>query len=101
MKFAFIKEHRRRWPAGIMCRVLQVSRSGFFAWLKRPASPRSLRRKELIEQIRWAHRQNRELYGSPRVHRALAMKRGRSQFQETDQETDCVPNAIKPVFSPI
>src|ERR1700723_4734076 len=54
-----------------MCRVLRVSRGGFFAWLKRPASPRSIRRRELIEKIREAHRQNRGLYGSPRVHRAL------------------------------
>ena len=44
MKFAFVKEHRASWPVAAMCRVLQVSRSGFFAWLKRPASIRSLRK---------------------------------------------------------
>lgn len=71
MRFAFIKEYRRCWPVVVMCRVLKVSRSGFFAWLKRPASARSRRRQELIEKIRVAHRENRELYGSPRVHRAL------------------------------
>ena len=71
MKFAFIKEHRVFWPVVVMCRVLKVSRSGFFAWLKRPASARSLRRQELLEKIRRAHLENRELYGSPRVHRAL------------------------------
>jgi len=71
VKFAFIKEHRIRWPVVMICRVLRVSRSGFFAWLKRPASPRSRRQRELIEKIRVAHQRNRELYGSPRVHRAL------------------------------
>ena len=71
MKFAFVKEHRDSWPVVAMCRVLQVSRSGFFAWLKRPASRRSKRQVELIKKIRAAHQQNRELYGSPRVHRAL------------------------------
>lgn len=71
MKFSFIKEHRHRWPVAAICRVLKVSRSGFFAWLKRPASKRQRRRRELIEKIRLAHRENRELYGSPRVHRAL------------------------------
>jgi transposase InsO family protein len=71
VKFAFIRDHRIRWPAVAICRVLQVSRSGFFAWLKRPASKRDRRRRELIENIRVAHRENRDLYGSPRVHRAL------------------------------
>jgi putative transposase len=71
VKFAFIKEHRVVWPVTALCRVLQVSRSGFFAWLKRPASARHRRQQELIEKIRVAHQENRELYGSPRVHRAL------------------------------
>ncbi len=71
MKFAFIRDHRVYWPVTVICGVLKVSRSGFFAWLKRPASARSRRRRELIEKIRIAHRENRELYGSPRVHRAL------------------------------
>jgi putative transposase len=71
VKFAFVREHRASWPVVAMCRVLQVSRSGFFAWLKRPASQRSKRQRELVEKIRIAHQENRELYGSPRVHRAL------------------------------
>jgi transposase InsO family protein len=71
VKFSFIKEHRRRWPVAVMSRVLKVSRSGFFAWLKRRASKRERRRRDLIEKIRMAYQENRELYGSPRVHRAL------------------------------
>ena len=71
MKFAFVKDHRVSWPVVAMCRVLRVSRSGFFAWLKRPASQRSKRQAELVKKIRIAHQENRELYGSPRVHRAL------------------------------
>jgi len=71
VKFSFVKEHRQRWPVAAICRVLKVSRSGFFAWLKRPASKRQRRRQELIEKIHAAHQENRELYGSPRVHRAL------------------------------
>ena len=71
MKFAFIKEHRVLWPVAALCGALSVSRSGFFAWLKRPASSRSRRQRELIEKIRLSHRVNRELYGSPRVCRAL------------------------------
>jgi transposase InsO family protein len=55
----------------MICRVLEVSHSGFYAWRKRPPSARALRQKELLEKIRLAHQENQELYGSPRVHRAL------------------------------
>ena len=54
-----------------MCRVLGVSRSGFFAWCQRPPSAASQRRAELTEQVRQVHEANRKVYGSPRVHRAL------------------------------
>jgi putative transposase len=71
MKFAFIKEHRCTWPVKVMCRVLVVSRSGFFAWLRRAPSARMLRRDALAQQIRVVHVENRRVYGSPRVHEAL------------------------------
>ena len=72
MRFAFIDEHRRRWPVGAMCRVLRVARSGFYAWRKRRRpSPRDQRNEQLTARIRQVHEQNRQLYGSPRVHRAL------------------------------
>jgi putative transposase len=71
VKFRFVRHHRRRWPVGVMCRVLKVSRSGYYAWTKRRPSPRSRRQQKLLEKIRIVHQENRELYGSPRVHRAL------------------------------
>lgn len=71
MKFEFVQDHRRRWPVGTMCRVLKVSRSGFYRWQGRKPSARQIRREELLERIRIAHRQNQELYGSPRIHRVL------------------------------
>ena len=70
-KFAFIKEHRVRWPIVVMCRVLAVSRSGFFAWVKRPLCASVQRRQQLTGQIRRVHESHRGVYGSPRVHRAL------------------------------
>lgn len=71
MKFAFVKEHRRVWPVGVICRVLGVTRSGFYAWMRREPSARQLRREELAEKIIAAHQANRRVYGSPRIHREL------------------------------
>jgi transposase InsO family protein len=54
-----------------MCQALEVTRSGFFAWVKRPESPRSRRERQLKAKIRFEHEQSRGVYGSPRVHQAL------------------------------
>jgi transposase InsO family protein len=71
VRFAFVREHRRRWPIGVTCRVLRVSRSGYYAWRRRRPSARATRNEQLVGKIRIAHQQSRALYGSPRVHRAL------------------------------
>lgn len=54
-----------------MCRVLQVSLSGYYAWRKRPRSARCGRRNRLLTAIREIHRKSRQTYGSPRIHAAL------------------------------
>jgi len=59
------------WPVAVLCDVLEVSRSGYYAWRTRPASARSSRRDELVEQIRAAHAHSRGTYGSPRIHAEL------------------------------
>lgn len=56
----------------MMCEVLQVSRSGYYAWTIRPVSRRDQRREALLEQIRQVHQESRDTYGSPRVHAELA-----------------------------
>jgi transposase InsO family protein len=66
-----MEHHRALFPVDRMCRVLGVSRSGFYAWRRRPASPRDRETQRLIAQIRAVHRASREVYGSPRVYRAL------------------------------
>ena len=55
-----------------MCRVLGVSPSGFYAWRKRPLSPRARRDVELTAQIQAIHRESRGTYGAPRVRAELA-----------------------------
>jgi len=54
-----------------MCKTLGVSRSGFYAWMKRGESNRSIEDRELLKNIRRVHAESREIYGSPRVHAAL------------------------------
>lgn len=54
-----------------MCRVLEVSRSGFYDWLGRPESLRSKRHSYLVARIRQIHIESRQIYGSPRIHGEL------------------------------
>ena len=54
-----------------MCRVLRVSRSGFYSWRKRGVSPRLLRRQQLLAEIKRIHQESRGNYGSPRITREL------------------------------
>jgi transposase InsO family protein len=74
VRYAFVKEQRRRWRVGVMCRVLKVSRSGFYAWQRRTPSRRTQREEELIKKIRKVHEESRGLYGYPRAHRALLIE---------------------------
>ena len=60
----------------ILCRVLKVSRSGYYAWSKRGPSRRKAEDEALIRQIVEIHKASRETYGVPRVHAALRRDRG-------------------------
>jgi putative transposase len=71
MRFAFIKEHRRCWPVALMCRVLHVSRNGFYDYVGRPPGERAQRRQQLAPRIVRVHAENRQVYGSPRIAKAL------------------------------
>ena len=71
MKYAWIQHHAQEFPVAAMCEVLSVSRGGYYAWHKRPACARQIRREALMVQIRQVHTQNRGVYGSPRIHREL------------------------------
>jgi putative transposase len=71
VKYACIARHRGEFPVRLMCRVLSVSVSGFYAAQQREPSPRARRDQALLVQVRAAHRRSRRRYGAPRVHREL------------------------------
>jgi transposase InsO family protein len=66
-----VKANRATWKVATMCRVLGVSASGFYAWLKRAPSARTQSDARLTEQITAIHRRSRQTYGVPRVHAEL------------------------------
>jgi putative transposase len=71
MRYAFIKAHRQQWRIALMCKVLEVSVSGFYDWLDRPASKRSQEDEKLTEHILMFHWGSRCTYGSPRIHKDM------------------------------
>jgi len=71
MKFAFIQAEKARFPVSILCRVLQVSRQGFYAGQQRPASARTQLDRRLSVQIAALHAASRRCDGSPRIHAEL------------------------------
>ncbi|MBA3261775.1 MAG: IS3 family transposase [Thermoleophilaceae bacterium] len=74
--FKLIAAEKANYPVDLMCRVLGVSRSGFYAWSSRAPSDRALADAWLTEQIREIHADNRGVYGAPRVQAELRMARG-------------------------
>ena len=76
MKFGFVDEHRHLWPVRVMCTVLGLSVSGYYAWRSRVEGPRAAANRLLLEDIRRIHGESSGTYGAPRVH-AVLRRRGR------------------------
>jgi len=66
-----MSEHEGEFRVRSMCRVLNVSASGYYAWCRRGMSQRAQANAALVGQIREIHQASRRTYGSPRVHAAL------------------------------
>ena len=66
-----ITRHRGEFQVRLMCRVLEVSPAGYYAWLKRPPSWHALMDEVLMAHVRIAHKASGETYGAPRVHQEL------------------------------
>lgn len=71
MKYGFIARHRQQFRLSTMCRVLRVSRSGFYEWRGRTPSARSMANRQLLSQIQRVHAQARQAYGAVKTWKAL------------------------------
>ena len=69
MKYQFIEEHKHEFAIVVMCGVLTVSESGFYAWRKRPTCRRKQEDAQLIQEIKQVFEVHQGRYGAPRIYR--------------------------------
>lgn len=74
MRFGFIAVEKAAFPVRLLCRVLEVSRAGFYAWQTRPPAPRARADARLGLEITAIHAESRHRYGSPRIHAELVAR---------------------------
>ena len=81
-RYGFIDAEKANYPVSVLCKVLKVSRSGYYDWKDRPPSKRDQENATLAERIREVHHSSRETYGYPRIHaelRALGVRCSRKR----------------------
>jgi len=71
VKYRFISLQRTHYPITRLCSVLSVSRSSYYDWLSRSESQQAKRYREVLRKIIQVHLDNKEIYGSPRIHAVL------------------------------
>jgi len=62
-----VRDHQADYPVATLCRLVRVSSSGFYAWMKRPPSARAEQDIVLLAEIRLSHAISDGTYGSPRI----------------------------------
>lgn len=75
MRYEFIHVENANFAVRTLCRVMQVSTSGYYAWAKREPSKRALEDQALAAEVRAIHAKSRGNYGSPRIHEQLLRTR--------------------------
>ena len=71
MIYKFIAEHEKKFRVVKMCKVLGVSKSGYYGWRNRPLSKQAKRRQELVKEVKRIHAESNQIYGSPKIHKQL------------------------------
>lgn len=97
-RYTFIAHERDTWPVVRMCRVLEVSVSGFYAWLKRTPGPRARANAQLVQRIRVIHMESRQTYGYLRVQaqlRAEGVQAGKHRVARLMRQAGLQPRHVK------
>lgn len=89
MRYAWIETQRDFYPLGLLCRVLQVSRSGYYAWRRREPSATAQRRQQIARAAQQAHADSHGIYGYRRVHQDLI----------EDHEIACCRETVRQVMA--
>lgn len=71
MRYRFIQAEKAAYPVEVLCRVLAVARSGYYAWCREPTGARAQQNQRLLTHIRACYHASRGRYGSPRIHHEL------------------------------
>ncbi|HEY6407483.1 MAG TPA: IS3 family transposase [Ktedonobacteraceae bacterium] len=71
MRFAFIAEQRQQYSSTLLCKALDVSVSGYYAWCQREVSEHQREDARLSAEIQHIFLEHRQVYGSPRIHAVL------------------------------
>ena len=98
MRYAFIDRYRHLYPVLVMCDVLEVSSSGYYAWRGRPESRRSREDRELKSKIRLIFKKSRQTYGNVRVVDELrdqGIQCGRKRVSRLMREDKLVPKKAR------
>jgi len=124
VRYAFIRAHRAVFRICAMCRVLRVSKAGFYEWQSRAPSSRAQRDAEIAVEIKAFYRESGKRYGSPRIHADLqdagtgcgrkrvarimrehgvvgkSRKRRRPRTTDSKHKLPIAPNLLNRQFSP-
>ena len=74
MRYEFIRDQAVQYPVSLLCQVLQVTRSGYYAWRRGPESARAQEDRRLLVKIQTSHTTSKQTYGSPRIHAHLCQQ---------------------------
>ena len=118
--YEFIKSSQHKYDTRMMCRLMGVARSGYYAWLKKPESDRAIEDKRLLRLIRASFAASQGVYGAPRVfldlreagetcskHRVARLMREndiraqpgyRTRRSDTGRPTKLIPDLVKRNF---
>lgn len=98
MKYQFMHQHKDCHSIMTLCRILKVSRRGYYDWLTRPQSKRDQENRELLVEIRQIFIANREVYGAPRIHDELVEMGYRCSLNRVArlmQSANIVPKTVR------